>query len=112
MNEENPKLDYARPAANAQSSARTALQGVAGVFSTFAMVGVVVLLLSANRRTIGFDVPPVFAIFGPLLALALLSVIAAKRSWRGFGPGVLIGLALTCLVPIGLVLVLCGGGRI
>jgi hypothetical protein len=48
------------------------------------------------------------ALFGWLLVLVPCSVYFSGRlGWRGFVPGVLIGAALTCLVPLGIVAALC-----
>ena len=35
---------------------------------------------------------------------------AGTLRWRGFGPGILIGAALTCLVPVGIVAAMCWHG--
>jgi len=32
------------------------------------------------------------------------------RGWRGFVPGLLIGFAITCLLPFGIAAVICGSG--
>jgi hypothetical protein len=46
-----------------------------------------------------------------LAALLLPSAIVLSRrsGWRGIVPGILIGMSLTCLMPIGIVWVACGG---
>jgi hypothetical protein len=47
-------------------------------------------------------------LIGWLAVLVPCSVYFAGRlRWRGFGPGVLIGAALTCLVPVGIVAAMC-----
>jgi hypothetical protein len=47
-----------------------------------------------------------------LSAVAGLSLwLRIKYGWRGFIPGVLLGFGLTCLVPIGIVAVVCGGWK-
>ena len=53
---------------------------------------------------------------GTILAalLVLACVVRVRHGWRGFLPGLLLGLLLTCLVPWGIAAVVCGpgGGRL
>jgi hypothetical protein len=45
------------------------------------------------------------------LAFSAFTVYCGKRyGWRGYVPGVLIGAAFTCLVPVGITAVMCGSG--
>ena len=47
-------------------------------------------------------------VVGWLLVLVPSNVyFVGKLRWRGFIPGVLIGAALTCLVPVGIVAAMC-----
>jgi len=47
-----------------------------------------------------------------LICLGGLAVwLRLRFRWRGFLPGVLVGFGLTCLVPIGIVAVICGMHR-
>ena len=51
-------------------------------------------------------------IVGMLIVFGLAAILLqVKFRWRGFVPGMLLGLVLTCLVPVGLVFVICGGMR-
>ncbi len=40
--------------------------------------------------------------------IVLCVLLHGKYRWTGFIPGVLIGVLLSCLIPVGLFLVLCG----
>ncbi|MGA3067884.1 MAG: hypothetical protein ABSF29_13660 [Tepidisphaeraceae bacterium] len=45
------------------------------------------------------------------LALIALGIyLQAKRGWRGYFPGLFIGFAFTCLLPLGIAAVICGTG--
>jgi hypothetical protein len=47
---------------------------------------------------------------GAVLAIGGLGLwLRLRFKWRGFIPGLLLGFGLTCLVPIGIVFVICGG---
>jgi hypothetical protein len=43
------------------------------------------------------------------LLLTLCVYIRMQYKWRGFIPGVLLGFGVTCLLPLGLLAILCGG---
>jgi hypothetical protein len=43
------------------------------------------------------------------LILTLCVYIRTQYKWRGFIPGVLLGSGVTCLLPLGLLAILCGG---
>ena len=50
---------------------------------------------------------------GASLFVALIGLsgwLRIRHRWRGFIPGLLIAFVLTCLVPIGIVAVVCGPG--
>jgi hypothetical protein len=52
------------------------------------------------------------AIAGALIATGTLAIwLRVRFRWRGFLPGLLLGLGLSCLVPIGIVLIICGAHR-
>lgn len=44
-------------------------------------------------------------------ALAFGVYLRVRHGWRGFLPGMLLGFGLTCLVPVGIVAVVCGAFR-
>ena len=65
----------------------------AAMFQHFAVPGVIL--------TFPFAISAVFA-YGTYLK--------SSRGWRGFGVGVMLGIGLSCLLPIVSILILCGGG--
>lgn len=66
-------------------------------------------------RSIGLDeLTYVMIVIMVLLALIILlaGFLGVRYHWRSFVPGMIMGLVLTCLVPVGIVVVVCGGVRI
>jgi hypothetical protein len=104
-----PVLDYNSGKDQPVPDTSTSGQMLAGFLCwVLAVVATFVMLPAQSGIT-----PPDLWWIPPALMLGL--VIAAciwtrvKFGWRGFVPGVLIGLGLTCLVPIGIIAVICGG---
>jgi hypothetical protein len=88
------------------------------VFAGFAawLCGLGFVVEAANNRTWGGPfVDRQNAAFSAI-AVALVGVgalaiwLRLRFRWRGFLPGLLIGFGLTCLVPVGILLVICGTG--
>jgi hypothetical protein len=107
------QLDYGRaryPQKSAKASA--GVQAVAGfgfwVLAVFFAAGFL-----ATTRADPFNSPTGITGLGAELVLvfAFSIWVRVKYKWRGFIPGVLLGFGLTCLVPIGLVFVICGNGK-
>lgn len=59
---------------------------------------------SGGSQYAGWGIPIILV--PGLLGLGIWLRIA--RRWRGFLPGLLIGFFVTCLVPVGIVAVVCG----
>ena len=106
-------LDYrGRPDPAAGPSTPVAVQALAG-FGTWLLgaAGVVGIIAAAAKS--GGASPDLLV---PLLSIGLFAAVGigswarATLGWRGFIPGMLLGFGLTCLVPIGIVAVVCGGG--
>jgi hypothetical protein len=75
-------------------------------------VGTLVLiggLVYSTQASPAFDNLWGIGIAIPLIGLISLIVhLRVNRKWRGFLPGVLIGFCVCCLVPVGIVAVVCG----
>jgi hypothetical protein len=99
-------LDY-REAPNDDEVKRLPMRGqhiAAGFGCWVASIGGAYVVAMVSRSGWG-------AMVGWLIVLVPCCVYFAGRlGWRGFVPGVLIGAALTCLVPVGIVAVMCGTG--
>ena len=78
------------------------------------LFGLVFVVEAARDRTWGSPFIDRQNIVFCALATALVAVgslaiwLRLRFRWRGFLPGLLIGFGLTCLVPIGILLVICG----
>jgi hypothetical protein len=73
------------------------------VFQVLWAAGVTKLFgIGRNGAYLGLIVAMLAALLGLSMWMGL------KLGWRGFMPGVLLGLGLTCLVPVGIVAVVCG----
>jgi len=91
------------------------VQVLAGLGTWLAGVGLFFIALNspslpfhgANGET--FSVIGVFALFAG--QIFLITWVNVRFRWRGFLPGFFIGLGLTCLVPVGIVAVVCGMGK-
>jgi hypothetical protein len=86
-------------------------QVVLGFFTWFAAAGLYwfafnlyVKLVGPGPWWIGW-VAPVVAIAG---VFSLGYLVQIRKGWRGYMPGMMLGLLLTCLVPVALAPVLCG----
>jgi hypothetical protein len=104
-------LDYrGRPEAKPGPATPVAVQALAGFFSWIAGAALVVgIVVSAAKA--GAD-PTTLLV--PVLGVGLVAAVwvgvwvRARFGWRGFIPGMLLGVGLTCLVPVGIVAVVCG----
>jgi hypothetical protein len=45
---------------------------------------------------------------GVIAVIIMCALVRGKLGWRGFIPGVLLGFGVTCLLPLGLAVILCG----
>ena len=104
-------LDYrGRSGPGTGPTTPVALQAFLGFVAWLAGTGGVagIAFAAANART---GTPTLLV---PLLTVALLlaillgSYVRFRLGWRGFIPGMLLGFGLTCLVPVGIVAVVCG----
>lgn len=111
MSEHDPRLDYERKPEGNPPTVPVWGQAILGMFSAFAAVALIVLLLRSLNFSANSAFPPALQILTPLGGLAAGSIVASKMGWKSFLPGVLLGLTLCCLVPIGIVLVICGSAK-
>ena len=107
--DEGPRpLEYRRPVAGSDRPATpVAVQPMAG-----AGVWVLVVAAAVGVAQMAHSPPPEWlavmatvALVGPI---GLTVVVRDRFDWRGFLPGVLVGIGLTCLVQVGIIVVLCG----
>ena len=111
-NDDGPRpLDYRRPVAGSDRPATPAVvQFLAGVgLWILVLAAAVGVLRAAGGRSSDVLIPVVAVTLGGSIALG--KVVRWRYNWRGFLPGVLVGVGLTCLVPVGIVVVLCGPWR-
>jgi hypothetical protein len=106
-------LDYARPMQNIVI-ARTSkgMQVFAGFMAWLAAAAVAAIGIGFMSS---FNPPP-FVPVGWLAAVLvglIFSAIALRRraGWTTFVPGILLGFAITCIIPVGIAAVICGLGR-
>jgi len=87
------------------------LQMAAGIVAWLLGVGGVWMAAERSANMPGVN-PIEIALWVVGLMLVCLGGVAiflrVRYDWRGFIPGLLIGLILTCLIPIGIVSVICG----
>jgi hypothetical protein len=80
-------------------------------------IGIVALIVMVSRDE--FQRWPVNGVNATIYFIVALLIVLSSLAcwlrlrfrWRGFLPGVLIALAMTCLVPVGIVAVACGWWR-
>lgn len=104
-------LDYrGPPEAKSGPATPVAVQALAGfccwIAGTGAVLGIVVSANKAGAEPATLLVPVVSV--GLIAAVWMGVWVRARFGWRGFIPGMLIGVGLTCLVPIGFVAIVCG----
>ncbi len=105
-------LDYQRPSTGPyQPRTPLGIQVVAG-FAAW-IVGIAFVIGIANNRTWGSPIDSqnatLCAVAFALIGIGTLTIwLRMRYRWRGFLPGLLIGLSLSCLLPIGIILVICG----
>lgn len=112
-------LSYQRPGDEPPYRPRTpvALQVTGGFVAWLTGLGFVVQVArSSVGRSVGMSGQEevLAAIGAALVGVGTLAIwLRLRFRWRGFLPGLLIGFGLTCLVPVGLLLIICGGmGRL
>jgi len=89
-----------------------AIQATAGFFAW--LLGISLVIQAARTSSVNqyFNSANGIILFigGVLMLLGGLAVwLRLRFKWRGFAPGLLLGFGLTCLVPVGIVVVVCGG---
>jgi hypothetical protein len=108
-------LNYESPATRAiqRKPTATGLQFFAGVAAyVLSMIFMAIVLNSGLIGNLLAIEPSSF--FLPMLIATLIGLAVAsfwlrtRYNWSAFLPGVLLGIALTCLVPIGILIVTCG----
>jgi hypothetical protein len=86
-----------------------AAQVVVGFVTWVAAVAAAVAMLQSAPFRIAGSGGVAFGIFALLsLVIALAVWVRLRFEWRGFIPGLLIGFGITCLLPVGIVAVICG----
>ena len=96
-------LDYRGPNMEPSQSRMTGGQIAAGFAWCVASVGAAIGVgVATQSGSIGFAT--LLLIFIPGTAY-----FGNRVGWHGFMPGILIGMAFTCLVPVGILAVLCAG---
>jgi len=103
-------LDYGQsryPDATPKPS--TLAQAFAGFFFWIAAAAVAVgFLISTNSNAITDWVGRLSIGLELAVIVGLAAWVRIKLQWQGFIPGILLGFGLTCLVPIGIITVICG----
>jgi len=109
-------LDYRRPGDEPKYQPRTpfSAQMVAGFVAW--VIGVIAVIVAATNTQGKFAKlagnsgnATMCVLGGMLICLGGVAVwLRLRFRWRGFLPGLLIGFGLTCLVPVGIVAVICG----
>ena len=110
---ERPTLDYRAPGAEPYKP-RTPFwaQMLAGIVAW--MIGIATVIGAAtSSRGQEMGTNALAWIIGTLLVCigGITLWLRLRFRWRGFLPGLLIGFGLTCLVPVGIVAVICGMGK-
>jgi len=110
-------LDYKRLEAGPyQTKTPLGVQVLAGFVAWIIGLGFVVM--AANNRTwnspfLDSQNATYAAIAFALVGTGSLAIwLRVRYRWRGFLPGLLIGFALSCLLPLGILLIICGNGKI
>jgi hypothetical protein len=107
-------LDYQRRGAEAyRTKTPLGVQVFAGFAAWLIGLGFVVQVArTSSGRPFGvssYNATP-FAIAAALIGAGALAIwLRIRFRWLGFLPGLLIGFGLTCLVPVGILLIICGG---
>ena len=101
-------LEYRRPGLELPGTPRVSAAGQAGLgfVAWLAAVGAWVAACFGAQGN-----GTVVSVAGGAVLVGLVWLCAwvrLRRRWRAFIPGVLIGFGLTCLVPVGIVAVVCG----
>ena len=104
-------LDYRRPdSSRTEPRTHIVAQLAMGFGFWLAALGV---FFASVRLLNDFGIAMAFIAPVELAAVLAFSIwLRTNYRWRGFIPGVLIGLGLTCLVPIGIVAVACANMQI
>jgi hypothetical protein len=109
----NRPLEYARPMENpiiAKTSKR--MQVFAGFVAWLGAVAVAAMGLGFMQN---FDPPPavIVAWLAAVIVGLLMATFALRRraGWTTFFPGILLGFGITCILPVGIIAVICGLGR-
>ena len=103
-----PPLAYHEPSTGPGSPSLPAFnQAALGFMTWIAALGVGGLLCVRFKPA---DLRSTLIVVGGCASLAIGAGVWARvhLRWKGFLPGLLIGFGLTCLVPIGIVAVVCG----
>jgi len=100
------KLDYgrARYADSQPHGPGTVPEFAAGFFSYFGMLALIYFGLFSG----GFVIQIAALLVAGLIFLGMY--LQTFRGWRSFLPGVLLGLGLSCIIGVGGIFWLCGGG--
>jgi hypothetical protein len=111
-----PSLDYQqRGSEKYQPRTPLGIQVLAGFIAWIA--GLLFVFEAAKDRAWGspfMDSQNAFycAIAAALVGVGALTIwLRLRFRWRGFLPGLLLGFGLSCLVPVGIILIICGVGR-
>lgn len=114
---ERPTLEYRHSAPGNDPPFQPRTPMWAQVFAGFGawIIGIATVIIAATsgHSPSAMAGNPVVLVIGALLVcLGGITIwLRLRFRWRGFLPGLLIGFALTCLVPAGIVAVICGMGK-
>ncbi len=93
------------------SSTYTMSSNVCAILGFFAWIGAGIIICFTGE-TLGGRYFGLILIGAEVLAFFFLCYwVSFRLKWKGFIAGVMIGLLLTCLVPLGIVAVICGGWK-
>ena len=109
-----PVIGYHRPGRYAPEPAPavpTGVQGLLGFLTWVAACAATYFSLSIFVTSSSGPLAGFIIMAGALgVVITLCVLVRTKYRWRGFLPGVLIGVGVGCLIPVGIVAVICAKG--
>ena len=109
-----PVIGYHRPGRYAPESGPgvpTGVQGLLGFLTWIAACGAAYFLLATFVTSSSGSLDAFLILAGLLgVVIGLCIWLRVAYRWTGFVPGVLIGVGVGCLLPVGIVAVICSRG--